>query len=416
MARFFIDRPIFAWVIAIIIMGLGVLSVLRLPISQYPSIAGPSIVVTAVYPGASAQTSADTVVQLIEREMTGLDGLRNIESSTTSTGIAQITLSFALGTDADIAQVQVQNKLAQAEAGLPAEVTRQGITVEKSATGFLMVVALVSSDGTRTATDLSDYLNSYMVEPISRLTGVGKVQVFGSEYSMRIWLDPTKLKYYNLTPDLVVGAIRAQNAQISAGAFGAMPAPEGQQLNATITAQSLLRTPEDFERIVLRAEVDGGLVLLRDVARAELGAENYEIAGFFNGQPASGMAVQLASGANALETAELVKARMAELAEFMPAGVEYVIPYDTTPFVLLSIEAVVHTLIEAIVLVVIVMLIFLHNLRATLIPTLAVPVVILGTFGIMALLGFSINTLTMLAMVLAIGLLVDDAIVVVENV
>ena len=416
MARFFIDRPIFAWVIAIIIMGLGVLSVLRLPISQYPSIAGPSIVVTAVYPGASAQTSADTVVQLIEREMTGLDGLRNIESSTTSTGIAQITLSFALGTDADIAQVQVQNKLAQAEAGLPAEVTRQGITVEKSATGFLMVVALVSSDGTRTATDLSDYLNSYMVEPISRLTGVGKVQVFGSEYSMRIWLDPTKLKYYNLTPDMVVGAIRAQNAQISAGAFGAMPAPEGQQLNATITAQSLLRTPEDFERIVLRAEVDGGLVLLRDVARAELGAENYEIAGFFNGQPASGMAVQLASGANALETAELVKARMAELAEFMPAGVEYVIPYDTTPFVLLSIEAVVHTLIEAIVLVVIVMLIFLHNLRATLIPTLAVPVVILGTFGIMALLGFSINTLTMLAMVLAIGLLVDDAIVVVENV
>lgn len=416
MARFFINRPIFAWVIAIIIMGLGILSVLRLPVSQYPSIAGPSVVITAVYPGASAQTGADTVVQIIEREMTGLDGLRYIDSSTTSTGMAQITLSFELGTDPDIAQVQVQNKLAQAEAGLPEEVARQGVTVEKSATGFLMVVALVSTDGTRTAIDLSDYLNSYMVEPISRLEGVGKVQVFGSEYSMRIWLDPTKLRYYDLTPGQVVAAIRSQNAQISAGAFGAMPAPEGQQLNATITAQSLLRTPEDFERIVLRADTDGGLVLLRDVARAELGSENYEITGYYNGKESSGMAIQLASGANALETAELVKARVAELAQFMPAGVEYVIPYDTTPFVLISIEAVIHTLVEAIILVVLVMLIFLHNFRATLIPTLAVPVVILGTFGIMALLGFSINTLTMLAMVLAIGLLVDDAIVVVENV
>ncbi|MBB1498660.1 efflux RND transporter permease subunit [Paracoccus sp. MC1862] len=416
MARFFINRPIFAWVIAIIIMGLGLLSVLQLPVSQYPSIAGPSIVIRTAYPGASAQTSADTVVQLIEREMTGLDGLRNIESSTTSTGGAQITLSFELGTNPDIAQVQVQNKLAQAEAGLPEAVARQGVTVEKSATGFLMVVALVSTDGTRSAIDLADYLNSYMVEPISRIDGVGSVQVFGSEYSMRIWLDPTKLKYYDLTPAQVVGAIRAQNAQISAGAFGAMPAPEGQQLNATITAQSLLRTPEDFERIVLRADTDGGLVLLRDVARAELGSENYEIEGFYNGQSSSGLAIQLASGANALDTAELVKARVAELAQFMPAGVEYVIPYDTTPFVLISIEAVVHTLIEAIILVVLVMLIFLHNFRATLIPTLAVPVVILGTFGIMAVLGFSINTLTMLAMVLAIGLLVDDAIVVVENV
>ncbi|MFC0342043.1 efflux RND transporter permease subunit [Paracoccus niistensis] len=416
MARFFIDRPIFAWVIAIIIMGLGILSVLRLPISQYPSIAGPSVVISTVYPGASAQTSADTVVQIIEREMTGLDGLRYIDSSTTSTGGAQITLSFELGTDPDIAQVQVQNKLAQAEAGLPEAVTRQGITVQKSATGFLMVVGLVSTDGTRTAVDLADYLNSYMVEPLSRIDGVGGVQVFGSEYSMRIWLDPTRLKYYDLSPDQVVAAIRAQNAQISAGAFGAMPAPEGQQLNATITAQSLLRTPEDFERIVLRADVDGGLVLLRDVARTELGSENYEIEAFFNGQPASGMAIQLASGANALETSELVKARLAQLAETMPAGVEYVIPYDTTPFVLLSIEAVIHTLVEAIILVVLVMLIFLHNFRATLIPTLAVPVVILGTFGIMAVLGFSINTLTMLAMVLAIGLLVDDAIVVVENV
>lgn len=416
MARFFIDRPIFAWVIAIIIMGLGVLAILRLPISQYPSIAGPSIVIGATYPGASAETVADTVVQLIEKEMTGLDGMRYIDSTTTSTGRATITLTFEIGTDPDIAQVQVQNKLAQAEASLPAEVTRQGVTVEKSATGFLMIVGLVSDDGTRSDVDLSDYLSSYMVEPVSRLTGVGKVEVFGAEYSMRIWLDPLKLKYYDLSPDVVVNAISSQNAQISAGAFGAMPAPPGQLLNATITAQSLLQTPEDFESIVLRADTDGGMVLLRDVARAELGTENYEISSFFNGKPSTGMAIQLASGANALETANLVKAKIEELSHNLPAGVSYVIPYDTTPFVLISIEAVIHTLIEAIVLVFLVMLLFLHNFRATLIPTLAVPVVLLGTFGIMAVLGFSINTLTMLAMVLAIGLLVDDAIVVVENV
>ncbi len=416
MAHFFIDRPIFAWVIAIIIMGLGTLSVLGLPVSQYPTIAGPSIVIGATYPGASAETVADTVVQIIEKEMTGLDGLRYIDSSTTSTGRAEITLTFHLGTDPDIAQVQVQNKLSQAEANLPDDVTRQGVTVEKSATGFLLVVGLVSSDNTRSAIDLADYLNSYMVEPISRLTGVGRVQVFGSEYAMRIWLDPQKLKYYDLSPSTVVSAITAQNAQISAGSFGAMPSPAGQQLNATVTAQSLLKTPEDFERVVLRADTDGGLVLLRDVARAELGSENYEIASTYNGKPASGMAVQLASGANALETAELVKARVEQLAQSMPEGVEYVIPYDTTPFVELSIEAVIDTLLEAIVLVVLVILLFLHNFRATLIPALAVPVVLLGTFGIMAAFGFSINTLTMLAMVLAIGLLVDDAIVVVENV
>ncbi|WP_435171118.1 efflux RND transporter permease subunit [Falsirhodobacter sp. 1013] len=416
MARFFIDRPIFAWVIAIIIMGIGALSIMRLPISQYPSIAGPSIVIGARYPGASAETVADTVVQIIEKEMTGLDGLRYIDSDTTSTGSATITLTFQIGTDPDIAQVQVQNKLSQAEAGLPSAVTRQGVTVEKSAVGFLMVVALVSDDGSRTAVDLADYLNSYMVEPISRLAGVGKVQVFGSEYAMRIWLDPQKLKYYDLSPDAVIAAIQGQNAQISAGSFGAAPAPAGQLLNATITAQSLLKTPEDFESIVLRADTDGGLVLLRDVARAELGSENYEISSFMNGKPASGLAVQLASGANALDTAELVKAKTEELSANLPAGVSYVVPYDTTPFVSLSIEAVLHTLIEAIVLVFFVMLLFLHNIRATLIPTLAVPVVLLGTLGVIAALGFTINTLTMLAMVLAIGLLVDDAIVVVENV
>ncbi len=416
MARFFIDRPIFAWVVAIIIMGLGILSILRLPISQYPSIAGPSIVIGATYPGASAETVADTVVQLVEREMTGLDGLRYIESSTTSTGQATITLTFLLGTDPDIAQVQVQNKLAQAEAGLPAEVTRQGVTVEKSATGFLMVVGLVSTDGQRSNIDLADYMNSNMVEPISRLAGVGKVEVFGSEYAMRIWIDPQKLKYYDLSPADVTSAVSSQNAQISAGSFGAMPAPSGQLLNATITAQTLLRTPEDFERIVLRSDTDGGLVLLRDVARAELGTENYEVASMYNGSPSAGLAVQLASGANALETARLVSASIERLANNFPAGVEYVIPYDTTPFVTLSIEAVVATLVEAILIVFCVMLLFLHNFRATIIPTLAVPVVLLGTLGIMAALGFSINTLTMLAMVLAIGLLVDDAIVVVENV
>ncbi|OYU41336.1 MAG: hydrophobe/amphiphile efflux-1 family RND transporter [Pseudorhodobacter sp. PARRP1] len=416
MSRFFINRPIFAWVLAIIVMAVGVLSVMRLPISQYPSIAGPSIVISASYPGASAETAADTVVQIVEKEMTGLDGLRYINSSTTSTGQISITLTFRIGTDPDIAQVQVQNKLAQAEAGLPETVTRQGVTVEKSATGFLMIVGLVSDGGAQSDIDLADYLASNLVEPISRLDGVGKVQVFGSEYAMRIWLDPLKLKYYDLSPATVIAAIRAQNAQISAGAFGAMPAPAGQELNATITAQSLLKTPEDFERIVLRADTDGGLVLLRDVARAELGAETYEISGFYDGKPAAAMAVQLASGANALETANLVKAKIEELSRDFPAGTSYVIPYDTTPFVLLSIEAVIETLIEAIALVVLVILVFLHNFRATLIPTLAVPVVLLGTFGIMASLGFTINTLTMLAMVLAIGLLVDDAIVVVENV
>ena len=416
MSRFFINRPIFAWVLAIIVMAVGVLSVMRLPISQYPAIAGPSIVISASYPGASAETAADTVVQIIEKEMTGLDGLRYINSSTTSTGQISITLTFRIGTDPDIAQVQVQNKLAQAQAGLPETVTRQGVVVEKSATGFLMIVGLVSDGGTQSAIDLADYLASNMVEPVSRLDGVGKVQVFGSEYAMRIWLDPLKLKYYDLSPATIIAAIRAQNAQISAGSFGSMPAPEGQALNATITAQSLLKTPGDFERIVVRADTDGGLVLLRDVARAELGAETYEISGFYDGKPAAAMAIQLASGANAIETADLVKAKIEELSRSFPAGITYVVPYETTPFVLLSIEAVIETLIEAMVLVVLVILVFLHNFRATLIPTLAVPVVLLGTFGIMASLGFTINTLTMLAMVLAIGLLVDDAIVVVENV
>ncbi|AZB65828.1 efflux RND transporter permease subunit [Cereibacter sphaeroides] len=416
MGRFFIDRPVFAWVIAIVIMALGVLSILRLPVSQYPSIAPPAVVIGATYPGASAETVTDTVTQVIEREMTGLDGLRYISSSSTSTGVAQITLTFELGTDPDIAQVQVQNKLSQAQALLPQAVVRQGVTVRKSSAGFLMVIAMTSDNGAYSASELADYMSSNMVESISRLPGVGSVQVFGSQHAMRIWLDPNKLNAYDLSPSDVTAAVSAQNAQISAGSFGARPAPEGQQLQATITAQSLLQTPEDFEQIVLRAETDGGLVLLRDVARVELGAQSYEIDGRYNRSPASGMAIQLASGANALDTAEVVRAKVDELAAFFPEGMTYEVPYDTTPFVRISIEEVVKTLIEAIVLVVLVMLLFLQNIRATLIPTLAVPVVLLGTFGVMAALGFSINTLTMLAMVLAIGLLVDDAIVVVENV
>ncbi|MBP5856000.1 efflux RND transporter permease subunit [Marivibrio halodurans] len=416
MARFFIDRPVFAWVISILIMGVGALAILILPVAQYPQIAPPSVTVTATYPGASAETVGNTVTQVIEQQMTGLDGMRYITSSSTSAGRSETTLTFETGTDPDIAQVQVQNKLAQATPLLPEPVQRQGITVRKSSAGFLMVVALISPDGSYSQVDLSDYLASNMADEFSRIEGVGNVRVFGSQYAMRIWLDPSKLAAYDLGPSDVVQAVSSENAQISAGSFGDLPAVENQQLNATITAQSLLRTPEDFEQIVLRAETDGGLVLLKDVARVEIGAETYQTIARYNRKPASGMAIQLASGANALETAEAVRARTEEFAQFFPEGIDYVIPYDTSPFVEISIDEVVKTLIEAIVLVFVVMFLFLQNWRATLIPTFAVPIVLLGTFGVLAAAGFSINTLTMLAMVLAIGLLVDDAIVVVENV
>ena len=416
MASFFIDRPVFAWVISILIMGVGVLAIRLLPVAQYPEIAPPSVTVAANYPGASAETVANTVTQVIEQQMTGLDGLRYFSSRSTSQGNAEITLTFETGTDADIAQVQVQNKLGQATPLLPEIVQRQGITVEKSSAGFLMVVGMISSDGSLDQVDLSDYMSTNLVDELSRVEGVGSVQVFGSEYAMRIWLDPSKLAAFGMSPSEVVAAVSAQNAQISAGAFGARPAVEGQQLNATITAQSLLSTPEDFRQIVLRAETDGGLVLLDDVARVEIGAQDYATTARFNTDPAAGMAITLAPGANALDTARAIKERMKEFARFFPEGVDYVIPYDTTPFVEISIKEVVKTLFEAIGLVFLVMLLFLQNLRATLIPTLAVPVVLLGTFGVLAAAGFSINTLTMLAMVLAIGLLVDDAIVVVENV
>ena len=416
MARFFIDRPIFAWVITFFISGIGILAILILPVAQYPQIASPAVTVNASYPGASAETVGNTVTQVIEQQMTGLDGLRYISSSSTAAGGASITLTFETGTDPDIAQVQVQNKLAQATALLPEIVQRQGVTVQKSSAGFLMVVALISDSDDLDATDLADYLNTNLVNDISRIEGVGSVRVFGAQYAMRIWLDPVKLAAFNLTPSDVVRSVSQENAQISAGAFGARPAVSDQQLTATITAQSLLTTPEDFRQIVLRAETDGGLVLLNDVARVEIGAENYNAISRFNRAPSSGMAVSLAPGANALDTAAAVKARLDDLAQFFPEGVRYVVPYDTTPFVAISIEEVVKTLIEAVILVFLVMLLFLQNLRATLIPTLVVPVVLLGTFGVLAAFGFSINTLTMLAMVIAIGLLVDDAIVVVENV
>ncbi|TRW99205.1 efflux RND transporter permease subunit [Paracoccus sp. M683] len=415
MARFFIDRPVFAWVISILIMGVGILSILSLPVAQYPQIAPPSVSIRATYPGASADTVSNTVTQIIEQQMTGLDGLRYMSSSSTSAGTSTTTLTFETGTDVDIAQVQVQNKLSQATSMLPEPVQRQGVTVEKATSGFLMVIGLIG-DESYDQTDLSDYMVANLVDDLSRIEGIGSVQVFGAQYAMRIWLDPAKMAAYEITPSDVVGAVSAQNTQISAGAFGGQPAVEGQQLNATVTAQSLLSTPEEFRQIVLRAEKNGGLVLLQDVARIEIGAESYAADATYNGRPASGMALSLTPGANALDTAERVKERMEEFAEFFPEGVDYVIPFDTSPFVEISIEEVVKTLIEAIVLVFIVMFVFLQNWRATLIPTLAVPIVLLGTFGIMALFGFTINTLTMLAMVLAIGLLVDDAIVVVENV
>ena len=416
MSRFFIDRPIFAWVLAIVVMLAGVLAIQSLPIAQYPSIAPPAISITATYPGASARTLEDTVTQVIEQKMKGLDGLLYMSSTSESSGSATLTLSFSADTDPDIAQVQVQNKLATATPLLPEEVQRQGVSVAKSARNFLMVLGFVSKDGSMTNIDIGDYVSSNVQDIISRVEGVGEVQLFGSQYAMRIWLDPAKLQNYKLTPADISTSISAQNAQVSAGQLGGMPAVEGQQLNATVTAQSRLQTAAEFEQIIVKANADGSFVRLKDVARVELGGESYRVVARYDGKPASGLGIKLASGANALDTAEGVKAAIAELKAFFPEGLDVVVPYDTTPFVSLSIEKVVHTLIEAVVLVFVVMYLFLQNFRATLIPTIAVPVVLLGTFGILYTFGYSINTLTMFAMVLAIGLLVDDAIVVVENV
>ncbi|MCE2594527.1 efflux RND transporter permease subunit [Motilimonas cestriensis] len=416
MARFFIDRPIFAWVISILIMVAGILAIKGLPVSQYPSIAPTSIVVNAFYPGASAKTMEDTVTQVIEQRMTGLDNLRYISSTSDSFGNAQITLTFNAEADADIAQVQVQNKLSLAMPLLPQEVQSQGVKVSKSSSGFLMVAAFVSSDGSMNKNDVADYVASNIQDPLSRAEGVGELQLFGAQYAMRIWLDPLRLTQYNLTSQDIMASIREQNAQVSAGQLGGSPSLPGQELNATVSAQSRLQTVEQFEKIIIKADVSGAKVYLADVARVELGAESYAVESYYNGKPAAGLAVKLATGANALDTADAVKEKLAEMQPFFPQGLEVMYPYDTTPFVEKSIEGVVHTLLEAVVLVFIIMYLFLQNFRATLIPTIAVPVVLLGTFAILSATGFSINTLTMFAMVLAIGLLVDDAIVVVENV
>ncbi len=416
MARFFIDRPVFAWVIAIIIMLAGALSILGLPIAQYPKIAPTSVTISASYPGASAKTMEDTVTQVIEQKMKGIDSLRYMASTSDSSGQTSITLTFDADTNPDIAQVQVQNKLSLATPLLPEAVQRQGITVNKSTSSFLMIIALASDDPSMTGRDLSDYAATYLLDPISRVDGVGETQLFGAQYAMRVWLDPHKLLNYKMTPADVSSAITAQNAQLSVGQIGGTPAVPGQGMSFTILSQSLLQTREQFEKIVLRVNQDGSTVRLSDVARVELGSESYDTVSRFNGKPSTGIAIKLATGANALDTVKRVRTTMEELAKNLPQGIRCVFPYDTTPFVRVSIEEVVKTLAEAIVLVFLVMYLFLQNMRATIIPTIAVPVVLLGTFGALAAFGFSINMLTMFGVVLAIGLLVDDAIVVVENV
>ncbi|SJM71142.1 efflux RND transporter permease subunit [Psychrobacter piechaudii] len=417
MSRFFINRPIFAWVISILIMLLGIIAVINLPIEQYPRIAPPTVSVSASYPGANAQTVEDSVVQVIEQRMKGLDGLMYMSSSSSSSGSGSVTLTFENGTDPDTAQVQVQNKLQAAMSALPESVQRQGVNVNKSSSGFLMVQGFISEDNSMDSVDIADYVASNVVDQISRVEGVGEVQLFGSAYAMRVWLDPARLRSYNLVPGDVVNAIRSQNAQVSAGQLGQAPAAADKQvINATVTVQSYLQTPEEFKNILLKTDSSGAQVRLGDVADVEIGSENYSVSALYNGKPSSGIGISLAPGSNALETRQLVEERMAELEANFPSGLVSVVPYDTTPFVKLSIQQVVKTLIEAIILVFLVMFLFLQNWRATVIPTLAVPVVLLGTFAVLYVAGFSINVLTMFAMVLSIGLLVDDAIVVVENV
>jgi multidrug efflux pump len=416
MSRFFINRPIFAWVIAILVMLAGLLAIKTLPVSQYPPIAPPQITINAVYPGASAQTVQDTVTQVIEQKLNGIDNLLYMSSTSDSAGAVAINLTFKAGTDPNIAQVQVQNKLQLATPLLPQSVQRQGISVVKSTKNFLLIIGLVSQDGSLDRPALTDYMVANVQDIVSRTEGVGEVTVFGSQNAMRIWLNPDKLNSYSLTSNDVILAVQAQNAQVSAGQFGAAPAIEGQQLNATITARTLLKTPAQFEAIILKTNSDGSTVRLKDVAECKIGTENYEVGARYKGKPMGGMAIRLAAGANALDTADRVKAKMVDLSKYFPQNMQAVYPYDTTPFVKISIEEVVHTLIEAVFLVFIIMFLFLQNFRATLIPTIAVPVVLLGTLGILSLVGFSINTLTMFALVIVIGLLVDDAIVVVENV
>lgn len=416
MAQFFIDRPVFAWVLTIAVMLAGALAVTTLPVARYPEIAPPKVTISASYPGASAEIVGNSIVQVIEQAMVGLDHLQDIYAQSSSEGWCEIVLTFAAGTDPDIAQIQVQNKLQGVMSLLPQAVQNQGVQVSKSGTSSLLIVALTSSDGSHKTYDLMDFFASHLRDPLSRIDGVGRLDLYSAQYAMRVWLDPYKLHACNLTPAEVAQAIREQNVQVSVGSLGGTPIVPGQKTTISLTAQTLFSTPEEFARILLKVRPDGSRVRLENVARVEIGAEYYSTSATLNGQPAAGASVRLAPGANALETAEKVKQKVKELSASFPPGVEVVYPYDTTKFVEVSIREIVHTLVEAVLLVVLIIWLFLQNFRATLIPAMAIPVVLLGTFGIMSVLGFSINTLTMFGLVLAIGLLVDDAIVVVENV
>ena len=415
-SRFFVRRPVFAWVIAILIMLAGMLAIRSLPVAQYPDVAPPSIKISATYTGASAQTLENSVTQVIEQQLTGLDNLLYFTSTSSSDGSVSINVTFEQGTDPDTAQVQVQNKVQQAESRLPTEVQQSGITVEKSQSNFLLIMGVYDKTDTASSSDIADWLVSNMQDPLARVEGVGSLQVFGAEYAMRIWLDPAKLASYSLMPSDVQSAIEAQNVQVSAGKIGALPSSNAQQLTATVRAQSRLQTVDQFKNIIVKSQSNGAVVHISDVARVEMGSEDYTATAKLNGHPAAGMAVMLSPGANALNTATAVKDKIAEFKKSMPEGYDVAYPKDSTEFIKISVEDVIQTLFEAIILVVVVMYLFLQNIRATLIPALAVPVVLLGTFGVLALFGYSINTLTLFAMVLAIGLLVDDAIVVVENV
>ena len=408
-SRFFINRPVFSWVIAIVIMLAGLLSISTLPVSQYPEIAPPQVSITANYPGASAETIENSVTQIIEQNLTGLDGFMYMSSESDSSGRISITVTFEAGTNPDMAQVQVQNKIQTAITSLPQVVQDLGVTIQKTSANFLMLVGLISTDHSLSATDLGDYLVANMQEPLARVSGVGEAQVFGAQYAMRIWLDPDKLVKYQLNPSDVIAAVEAQNAQVSTGSIAGQPTDGRQEFTATISSASMLETPEEFRNILLKVTQAGANVYLRDVAEVAIGQENYAAFGTYNGYPSAGMAIKLASGSNALSTQAAVVAAVEQMKPNFPPSVEVVYPFDTTPFVRAALHEVVKTLIEAIILVVCVMYLFLQNWRATIIPTIAVPVVLLGTFGMLAVTGFSINMLTMFAMVLAIGLLVDDA-------
>ena len=416
MPKFFIDHPVFAWVVAILISLSGVIAILNLGVESYPSIAPPQVTVTATYPGASAETTEKSVTQVIEQQLTGIDHLLYFNSSSSSSGQASITLTFETGTNPDIAQVQVQNKVSLATPRLPTEVTQQGVVVAKANAGFLMVVGLRSDNPSITRDDLNDIVGARVLEQISRVPGVGSTQQFGAEYAMNIWLNPEKLQGYHLSASQVYSAISAQNVQFAAGAVGADPAPDGQGFTATVSAEGRFSSPEEFENIILRSDANGATVRLKDVARVAIGPTNYGFDTQWNGQPMGAFAIQLLPGANALNVAAAVEAKMNELQASFPQGVSWFVPYDSTSFVKISIEEVVKTLLEAIVLVFLVMLVFLQNFRATIIPTLVIPVALLGTFLGMWVIGFTINQLTLFAMVLAIGIVVDDAIVVIENV